>query len=109
MDTYFNTPLENLSDEDLKRIINVCNSEMTKRENEHYDRLYENVIDSLTEMVKYFPYSASMGCSNCGEEYDWEDVLKMIKNCYEQGVPPFGPARGQYAQRISCNFVHFVY
>lgn len=85
MDAYFNTPLENLSEEDLKRIVSICNSEMTKRENEHYDRLYENVIDSLTEMVKYFPYSASMACSNCGEEYDWEDVLKMIKNCYEQG------------------------
>ena len=84
MDAYFNTSLENLSDDDLKRIISTCNSEITKRENEHYDRLYENVIDSLTEMVKYFPYSASMACSNCGEEYDWEDVLRMIKNCYEQ-------------------------
>lgn len=83
MDAYFNTPLENLSDEDLRRIINACNSEITKRENEHYDRLYENVIDSLTDMVKYFPYRSSMACPNCGDEYDWDDVLRMIKNYHE--------------------------
>ena len=83
MDAYFNTPLKNLSAEDLKRIVTACNSEITKRENEHYDNLYENVIDSLTEMVKYFPYRDSMYCHKCREEYDWEDVLKMIKNCHE--------------------------
>ena len=83
MDTYFNTPLENLSADDLRRIVNDCNSEITKRENEHYDNLYENVIKSLTDMVKYFPYHDSMVCPSCGEEYDWDDVLRMIQNCYE--------------------------
>ncbi len=83
MDAYFNTPLENLSDEDLKRIINSCNSEITKRENEHYDNLYENVIESLTEMVKYFPYRTSMTCPNCGDECDWDDVLRVIKIYHE--------------------------
>ena len=83
MDAYFNTSLENLSADDLRRIVNVCNSEITKRENEHYDNLYESVIESLTDMVKYFPYRSSIVCPSCGEEYDWEDVLRMIKNNYE--------------------------
>ena len=83
MNAYFNTPLENLSADDLERIVTACKSEITKRENEHYDNLYENVIDSLTDMVKYFPYRSSMICPSCGEEYDWDDVLRMVKNCYE--------------------------
>jgi hypothetical protein len=83
MNAYLNTPLENLSADDLRRIVSDCNSEITKRENEHYDNLYEKVIESLTEMVKCFPYHSSMVCPSCGEEYDWDDVLRMIKNCYE--------------------------
>ena len=83
MDAYFNTPLKNLSAEDLKRIVTACNSEITKRENEHYDNLYESVIESLTDMVKCFPYRSGMVCPSCGEEYDWDDVLRMIKNNYE--------------------------
>lgn len=83
MDAYFNTPLKNLSDEDLKRIINACNSEITKRESEHYDNLYKNVIESLTDIVKYFPYYIAMTCPSCSEEYDWEDVLEMIKKNHE--------------------------
>ena len=99
MDAYFNTPLKNLSAEDLKRIVTACNSEITKRENEHYDNLYENVIDSLTEMVKYFPYRNGMICPSCGEEYDWDDVLRMIKNCYEQGSPYSGRPAGNMHKR----------
>lgn len=83
MNAYFNTPLENLSDEDLKRIINFCNSEIAKREEEHYNNLYENVIESLTEMVKYFPFHVSMVCPHCEDEWDWNDVLNAIKNYYE--------------------------
>jgi len=83
MDTYFNTPLDNLSDDDLKRIINSCQLEITRRENEHYDNLYENVIKSLTEMVKYFPYRFSMTCPECDKEFDWDDILKRLKNYHE--------------------------
>ena len=83
MDAYFNTPLENLSADDLERIVTACKLEITKIENEHYDNLYENVIDSLTDMVKYFPYRSGIICPSCREEYDWDDVLRMVKNCYE--------------------------
>ena len=83
MDAYFNTPLKNLSAEDLRRIVNACNSEITKRENEHYDNLYESVIESLTDMVKYFPHYESIICPSCGEEYDWDDILRAIKNYHE--------------------------
>ena len=101
MDAYFNTPLKNLSAEDLKRIVTACNSEITKRENEHYDNLYESVIESLTDMVKYFPYRSGMTCSNCGEDYDWDDVLRMIKNCYEQGSPYSGrPASNMHKRSV---------
>ena len=83
MNAYINTPLENLSADDLRRIVDACNSEITRREDEHYNNLYGNVIESLTEMVKYFPNYESIICPSCGEEYDWEDILRMIKNYHE--------------------------
>lgn len=109
MNAYINTPLENLSADDLRRIVSDCNSEITKRENEHYDNLYDNVIESLTEIVKYFPYYSSMVCPNCGEEYDWEDVLRMIKNYYEQGSPYSGrPAGNMHKRSVVILYILYI-
>lgn len=70
--------IEDLSDKMLDDLAKKIEAEKTRRKKAAYDRLYNSLLDVLSEFVKKYPLTHA---GNFGDyDLDWSDIYNMIKD-----------------------------